>query len=406
MSLTSSANAVFLEPVWKLPQSYRYLTAFPPDGYQFVEAPRVEEGLFRLASRWALTYDMLWTVDAVLPPMLLQSWLQRRRQRPLGTVLTYAHGHVVFRHEPWVVEVEYPSLLLGMNPSHLSRSLSSLERLLGSQRCVGIRCWSEAGRQSLTCLRNYPSLEGKVSVIPHAVPARPGQPSEEDHGVEGITLLFVGSANIKGEFEIRGGLEAVEAFLLLRTRYPNVRLVIRSDIPADLKKKVGGIPGIRVIEHVLSSADLDREFRRADIFLLPTHSTPPFVLLDAMSHGLPIVTLDTWANGEIVTHGKTGLLAQPSSRLSYYYRGTRNPNFGSREFREGVRRPDREVVGVLVSLIAKLVESAELRTRLGLAARMELEHGRLSIHNRNQALGRFLDEAMQRYVRANHNTGT
>ncbi len=248
--------------------------------------------------------------------------------------------------------------------------------------------------KSLMCLHNFSDIQAKVTVIPHAIRKGDFAQAPARGSDSSVRLLFVGSANIKGEFEIRGGLEVFEVFLLLRARYPSLQLLIRSDVPSDLKKKLTGIPGLRIIEEVLPRERLEREFREADIFVLPTHSTPPFVFMDAMSFELPIITLDVWANGEIVDDGRTGLLAKPSSRVPYYYRDTRNPNFGSREFRQAIRRPDPSVVDALANLVSFLIERPDVRGRMGRAARWEIEHGRFSVTERNRRLGHFLDAVM------------
>ncbi len=385
---------IFLEPVWKLPQSYQSWVTAPPSGYEVVESAGVQDGFFRTVSRWPMAYEMLWALDAVVPPVLTQAWLQKRRRPPEDSLLTYAHGHVVFRPEPWIVEVEYLSLLLGMDPRHLSTYTPVLERALASPFCRGIRCWSDAGKRSLRSLRNYAAIEPKTAVIPQAILPKEfaAEPVRKSDG--SVRLLFVGSANIKGEFEMRGGREVLEAFRLLRARYPDLQLVMRSDLPPGLRAALSGTPGLRVIEEVIPWARLAQEFREADIFILPTHSTPPFVFLDAMSFGLPIVTLDAWANGEMVRDGQTGLLAQPSARLPYYYRDGANPNFGSRAFRQAIRVPDPSVVDALAHLVSSLIERPDLRRRMGRAARREVEQGNFSVQERNRRLGQFLGEAL------------
>lgn len=385
------ALKVYMEPAWKLPASYDHRLASPPAGYEFVAAPTYPDRFFKALSRWEMAYRLLNATDGVLPTVLARSWLQRWSKPPAGTLLTYAHGHLVFRPESWVVEVEYAHLLLGLDPRHLKRFQGTLERVLASPHCRKIRCWSEAGRRTLVCGLNSEAFGRKIEVIPHAVPPRP---FAKEYGDGKVKLLFVGSPNIKGQFDAKGGREVVETFALLRQRYHNLELVVRSDLPTDVKARYGGMENLTVMDQVLPWEVLEREYRSADIFLLPSHSTPPFTILDAMSYELPVVTIDTWANGELVEDGKTGLVAQPSRRVPYYYGGTPHPNYGTAGFERAIRVPDPEVVSGLVGKVSRLIEDPELRRNLGRAARHEVEAGRFSLMSMNQKLKQVFDEAI------------
>jgi glycosyltransferase involved in cell wall biosynthesis len=232
----------------------------------------------------------------------------------------------------------------------------------------------------------------KVVLIPPAIPARRSfvkQPARD-----AIRLLFVGSGNIKGQFDVKGGREVLETFLHLRRRHSGIELVMRSDIPPDVRSKFMGVEGLRLIEDGISSEQLEREYQASDIFLLPSHSTPPFTFLDAMSFELPVVTIDTWANGEFIVDGTTGLLACRSQRVPYTFHNTLHPNFGTGGFAEAVQQVDERVVADLVEKTGRLIENAELRSRLGREARSEVEQGRFSIEERNRRLGRFFDSAL------------
>jgi glycosyltransferase involved in cell wall biosynthesis len=243
----------------------------------------------------------------------------------------------------------------------------------------------------LTSALDCSDFEEKIAVVHHAVPPRP---FTKTPGRGPVRLLFVGSGNIKGEFEIRGGWEVFETFIFLRRRYPDLELVIRSDLPAAMPARYRGLPGVRILDKVVPWATLEHEFRTADIFLLPSHGTPPFLMMDAMSYELPVVGLDVWANGEIVEHGRTGLLVKPSTRMPYYYRHTWNPNFGAPEFRRALRQPDPAIVADLASAVTCLIESPDLRRQMGRTGRWEVEQGRLSIADHNTRLRHFFDNAL------------
>ncbi len=381
---------VFIEPAWKLTASYDSWLAFPPSGYEFVLAAQ-RERLFKTASRFPLSFDILKLGGSIFPLVLAKSWLARYLKPPEGTALTYAHHHLVFRPEPWVVEAEYAHLLLGPSPKYLNTFHGVLEKALASPHCRKIRCWSEVGRRTFLSGLDCEKFQHKIEMVHLAVPPRS---FIKGPGSEKIKILFVGSPNLKGQFYVKGGLEALETFALLRRRYANLQMVVRSDIPSNVKSRYEGMENLIILDKVVTRETMEQEYRSADIFLLPCHSTPPFTLMDAMSYELPIVTLNAWANGEYVQDGKNGLLVEPSSKVPYYYHNTPHPSFGTLGFLKALQRPDLEVVGSLVKKVSLLIENAELRKRLGQAGRREVECGKFSIATRNENLKRLFDEAI------------
>jgi glycosyltransferase involved in cell wall biosynthesis len=287
--------------------------------------------------------------------------------------------------------VESASLVLGIDPKHLSRFKGAMTKALASNYCKRVLCWAEVGRRSLLADLNSEAFAHKVTVVPYAVPPKRFQKACNDGRHR---LLFVGSGTSKGGFDFRGGREALETFALLRQRYDNVEMVVRSDVPPDVKSRYRGMSGLRIIDDFISREEMDHEYRSADIFIIPSHNTSPMIVLDAMSYELPVVTINTWANPEYVADGKTGLVACSSTKLQYYNPGTHQPNWANAAFQRAIRTPDPDVVSDLVSKVAILIEDVELRRRLGKAARWEVEHGRFSLTSTNQMLARIFDEAI------------
>ena len=97
---------IYLEPTWKVHIAYRDLIASPPEGYRFVSAESAVDKVSLAASRWQLGPWLLAQGHRLAPLTLLKSYLDRFiRRPPEGTALTFACGHLVFRHEPWVIEL-------------------------------------------------------------------------------------------------------------------------------------------------------------------------------------------------------------------------------------------------------------------------------------------------------------
>ena len=379
---------IYLEPAWKMHSFYKELALHPPQGYEFITPQTAIEGAFKAISKTNLSYSLQYQLYKIAPLNLIKSYWERFKKIPEQADLTYSCGHLIFRKEPWVVDLEYVSILIGLG-KHFNRYKRLIERAFASRYCKKILCLSEAARQTVLLNLDCTEFEHKVETVPFAV----GKKDFTKHFTNNkVKLLFVGSANILGEFEAKGGTEVLEVFSYLTKKYDNLEMVIRSDMPPSMKKRCSQIENLKVIDKTIPWEILEQEFKSADIFLLPAHITPWSVLLDAMSYELPIVTIDAWANPEIVEDGKTGFLVQKSRKVPYYIENL-IPNFDSPQFRKAIRNPDPEVVQGLVEKTSILIENTELRRRMGKAGRWEIEHGKFSVEKRNEKLKRLFDEA-------------
>jgi glycosyltransferase involved in cell wall biosynthesis len=206
----------------------------------------------------------------------------------------------------------------------------------------------------------------------------------------------VGSANIPGDFQVKGGKEALEAFVILRQKYSNLEILVRSDMPEEIKGKYKNVPGLRIINKILPWPEIEHEFLTADIFLFPGHHTPFMSLLDAMSYELPIVATNAYANAELVTDGETGLVINCSKNVPYYL-DKYLPNGSTPKFRKAIKALDNDVVSELVEKTSILIENVDLRRKMGKAGRAEIENGRFSINNRNEKLKKIFDEATSKH---------
>jgi glycosyltransferase involved in cell wall biosynthesis len=366
------------------------MISHPPSGYEFVVARKRQGNLIEALAHQDKARALLIALDAAVPTTLAKSFLQKWSDPPAGTALTYSIDHLIFRSEPWVVEVEYASALAGASPVHLKRFQGIVETTLASRYCRRIIVWSEAGKKSLLADLNSQGFKDKCEVIHLAVPRKA---FVKKHHNGRIKLLFVGSGSSKGVFEWRGS-GIFEVFAALRKRYENLELVVRSDVPKYLKDRYRSLENMRIMDTSVPREVVEHEFESADIFIFPSYTTAPLTILEAMSYELPIVTIDAWANAEYVEDGKTGFVVPRSNEFPYYYANTLQPNFLDPEFTRVLRNPDHRVVDELVMKTSLLIESPDLRNRLGKAARAEVEAGRFSQVKMNGRLAQVFAEAI------------
>ncbi len=148
----------------------------------------------------------------------------------------------------------------------------------------------------------------KVEVLYPAQPTPDRVTAVAKKNRETTTFLFVGT-----DFERKNGPMVVDAFLEVYQKYPNTRLILVGK-PANGQKIIAdGVQHLLFVPHEELLAQI---FPQADVFLLPTRAEGSFAftLFEAMSMGLPAITVNAWAMPEIIQQGKNGFLIKPDSR--------------------------------------------------------------------------------------------
>lgn len=391
----SAMKTVYLDTAWIRHSLHNTLFSHPPSGYQFLTQ----------TPRWEKTSRFMWkagrsspiirnVIIRRVPVNLYKSYFERYRKIPEGTDLTYCTGRVSFRKERWVVDLEAVSQLAGSYFHHFERHKKTIEKLLKSECCKKILPPTEAAKNSLLQNLDFEGYEHKLEVIPW-VTSKKSFAKEFADDRETVKLLFVGSANIAGQFVVKGGQEVIEMFILLRKRFPYLELVIRSDVPKTIRLKYQGVENIKWIEQEIPREQLQQEFKSADIYICPAHHTPALVIPEAMSYELPVIALDVWGTPENVQDGVTGFLIKKSDKIPYYSENFL-PNWLDKAstFWKALNTVDHRVVQDLAAKTTVLIENKELRKRMGKAGREVVETGYLSIEKRNEKLKKVLDEAI------------
>ena len=152
--------------------------------------------------------------------------------------------------------------------------------------------------------------------------------------------------------EEKGVLKLLDAAeTLVREGRDDFEVILAGSGPLedDIRKRVAESAGLRSrvrLTGYIESADLRREYARADVFVLPSwwREGLPHALVEAMSFGLPVVVTGIRGMRDHVEDGVTGLLVEPQDA-------------------EG-----------LAAALGSLVDSRELRGRMG---RASYEHSRV-----------------------------
>ena len=386
-----SMKKIYLDVAGKTHSLYNEMINYPPEGYEFISEhvswDKTSKGISNINFIYSFQKNAL---NKLIPVNLAKAYLERFKKIPLDADLTYSSGHLIFRKEPWVVDLEFVTHLTGYSYRHFKRYRRTVEKVLKSENCKKIMPWTDACKKTILLTIKDKEIRNKVETVHLAVHKKN---FTKQYGKDKIKLLFVGSANIPKDFDIKGGKEVLEAFSKLNENYDNLELVIRSYVPPQMEEKYKKVKNIKVIDNIVPWAELEAEFKSADIFLFPSHNTPGLAILDAMSYELPVITTDVWANLELVSDGETGFVIKKSEKIQYYVANF-IPNWSAAESLKIIKKmTDPNVVKELVEKTSMLIEDENLRKRMGRAGRQEIETGKFSIEKRNEKLKKVFEEA-------------
>lgn len=174
----------------------------------------------------------------------------------------------------------------------------------------------------------------KIVVISPGLPARTKKVRRSRlDGLKRINILFAGVW-----FERKGGIVLLDAYRLLKKKYPYIKLTLLGPLPRGVILRDRD-----VIHHdFVSYSKLCREFYpSADIFVLvpPRAEGYGMVVLEAATFGIPAIVSSVYALPEIVENGKTGFVIMPNS------------------------------MSALVVALERLITNKKLREKMGKAAR-------------------------------------
>ncbi|HRZ86777.1 MAG TPA: glycosyltransferase family 4 protein [bacterium] len=160
-------------------------------------------------------------------------------------------------------------------------------------------------------IRNYGVPENRITVIYNGVEKVPGPASPETKAAlrrelgfapDDYLVLFVGS-----NFERKGLRYLIEAVKAV----PQAKVIVVGKGDERAYRKIAQRNGVAGRVFFFGARkDVDRFYAAADIFVLPTLYDPfSNVTLEAMSHGLPVITTPDNGAAEVVQGGQEGVIS-------------------------------------------------------------------------------------------------
>lgn len=254
----------------------------------------------------------------VLPPDLWSEYLVSNFIPDIVHIVSFS-AKIVFSERqrlPVVLQVSSPSITDLMIKRHWTSD--RIERVYRTARLylrlLGVYHYALNPREARPVIvqslygRDLLATYGKIprDEIEVLYPAQPTRSTLKTRckPSEGIRFLFVGS-----DFERKNGPMVVEAFQKVHAQFPKTQLILvgkpKQDRPIEL-------PGVTHYAFVPHDDLIETIMPQADVLVLPTRAEGSFAftIFEALSTGLPVITVDAWAMPEIVVDRVNGLLVR------------------------------------------------------------------------------------------------
>ncbi len=303
---------------------------------------------------------------------------------------------------PWVVEIEDPLTLFipfvhtgftsGVKIHDIS-CYSYVKALIEDESCRGIICHVKSTAEALPVLFDNDELKKKIFYIPIGVSLPSASSQVERRSEKETIILFTNSWHQSaGGFYMRGGLDLLEAFSILASKYTNIKMILRTALPGNLDERYLNMiknNNIEVIDYFLPAGAMEDLLSGADIYALPAARLHVVSTLKAMAHGLAVLVSDGWGFEDYIEHGRNGLTAK-----GRYGKCSWMDRYGMlREDYKPLFESDPVVADSIADNLSLLIENPVLRKKLGDAARRDVET-RFSIDNWNKSLSEVFCKSM------------
>lgn len=275
---------------------------------------------------------------------------------------------VTITNKPWVVDFEGAwQIVVGRTGNKISEGIS--KEILKRNNCKKIICWTKDTKENLLKMTNDKNVSNKTIIVYPAVPIQKKVKNNKK-----INLLFVGRY-----FKEKGGDCAVKVMDNLSKKYKNVSgTIISQELDSESLSIIKHNKKIKFFSLMPRQELFAKIFPSASIFIYPGFSdTFGFGFLEAMSFGLPIITVDGIARKEIVENNKNGFLIE-------------RENLGE--------LTDKEKLILTEKMLKKteiLIKNKNLRKKMGDYGYNLVKTGRFSIKERNTKLEKIYSDAIK-----------
>jgi glycosyltransferase involved in cell wall biosynthesis len=387
----------------------------PPAGYEFLTDERPAGVGFRDLLRTAMRVrDIVLHSGRGASLLTIAQFLRTRVLRSFGT------GEPIFipsfpftiGTEPWFIEIEdlttlFEPFVTNGRTSRIDVTTHDvfriIKRLLEDPACQGILTHVQETKLGIDRLFGSTAISAKtqfikIGYLPDSSASVPPEPTRQRPDHQALRFFFNNSwSQIPSNFYVRGGLFILNACERLHRDGIPFHLTIRSRMPAEIVKRFGSFlsgPAVTVLDRYMDWRQYSSVMASCHIYLIPSARIHVYSLLEAMYHGLAVVTSDGWGIGNYVTDGVTAVMVPGIYGLVSW----QGANGQLCEDYAPMRRGDSAFEDNLYRALRGLIDDDERRLRLATAGQLFVRTD-ASIERFNAEFGPFLDRILANVAR-------
>lgn len=365
---------VYLQYPWMFPDSsyYKYLIDNPPENIEFLNAEKQKGVIINKRFFWFSNF-LKRNICRFINSFKLSISNAHLSQKGYYDLIHCCHCLSKNKDKPWIADFESEwQLYLGKKTK---KSKEKVREILTNKNCKKIMPWTQTTANEI--IEEFPEIKDKVEVVYPAIPVNKKNKNKK------ITILYA-----TRYFWIKGGIIALEVYKKLKEKYDDkIELIFISDVPEKVKERY---PKLK-IRNLVSNKELFKLYEKSDIFFYPSFvDTFGFGLLEAMSFGIPIVTVNTKytkTRNEIIKNNKQGFISDINDNLT-----TKLLNSKEKLIRGG---DEEKIINNLIENCSKLIENKKLREKMSKNCVEIIKNGGFSIKERNKKLKRIYERALK-----------
>lgn len=360
---------VYLQYPWKISDSqyYKSIIENPPNNVKYKNV-RKKEGM--ILSKNFLLLNFI--------KRKIRSWTEKLNCTILNSRLTKtdedfdlihcAHCLSKNRNKPWVADFE-SWWQMWISGRETKRGRKKVLEFLKRKECKKIIAWTPYVKQEI--VNRFPEIKDKIEVVTYAMPYT----KRKKRKGKGKVLLFVSRY-----FFHKGGLHALETFDRITKKEKNVKAIFVSNTPKQIKEQYSKNKKIKIYDLMPYSKITQDIFPKADIFVYPGYSdTFGFVFVEALSFGLPVVTVDGFSRDYIIEDGKTGFIIKRKDDI--------DPNI--------IGANENEAIEEICKKTLEILKKEKMLKKMSQNCIEEVKNGKFSIEKRNKNLKKIYEEAIK-----------
>ena len=362
---------VYLQYPWGISDSqyYKSLIENPPKSVEYVSS-KVKLGMIHNKKLFAVKNFLKGFIRNFLLKIRFSPLNIKRTKTKKGYDLIHCAHCLSKNNSPWVVDFEGDAWQIWLSGVASKRSHRKAKKILLRKNCKKIIAWTESSKKEI--IKRFPEIEKKIEIVSYAMPF-PKQLKKKKKNK--ITLLFIGRY-----FYSKGGLHALKVFDKLTKKYENVEGIFISQIPKEIYERYKGNKKIKFFGLMPHEKVMGEIFPQSDIFVYPGYGdTFGFMFLEAMSFGLPVVTVDGFARKDLVEEGKTGFIINRPWEINTRIIGPK----------------EEQLIDEIIKKTEELIENKKLHEKMSKNSIEMIKKGGFSIEERNKKLEKVYREALK-----------